>query len=188
MSILDAHQFDTIGKARSFSWSNIATRALWNLSWFCLARWTPPQLHAWRVFLLRRFGAKIGKGVRVYGSAKIWLPSNLEMGDYSVIGPKTNCYCMAKVTLEERAEVAWAVTLCCGSHDIDDPKFQLFAKPITIKKHAWIAACAFVGPGVVVNEGAVLGGAAVTFRDLLPWSVYSGNPAVKIRDRKKGRD
>ncbi|WP_244294672.1 hypothetical protein [Pannonibacter sp. P2PFMT1] len=80
--------------------------------------------------------------------------------------------------------VAQCAYLLGGTHDIDDPSFQLVTKPIVIGSHAWIAACAIVGPGVTVGDGAVLGGGAVTFSDLEPWSVYIGNPAKKLRTRR----
>ena len=68
---------------------------------------------------------------------------------------------------------------------MDDPAFQLIAKPIKLEPHSWVAADAFVGPGVVVGEGAVLGARAVAFSDLEPWTLYVGNPAQKRRLRKK---
>jgi putative colanic acid biosynthesis acetyltransferase WcaF len=64
----------------------------------------------------------------------------------------------------------------------------LIARPIKIEANAWIAAEAFVGPGVTVGEGAVLGARAVTFRDLASWTVYVGNPAREIRRRAIRRD
>ena len=63
--------------------------------------------------------------------------------------------------------------------------FQLRAAPIAVGAHAWIAAEAFVGPGVTVGEGAVLGARAVAFTDLEPWTVYIGNPAREIRKRRR---
>jgi putative colanic acid biosynthesis acetyltransferase WcaF len=42
-----------------------------------------------------------------------------------------------------------------------------------------------VGPGVNVGEGAVLGLGSVATRDLEPWSVYAGVPAVKVKERKR---
>jgi putative colanic acid biosynthesis acetyltransferase WcaF len=85
--------------------------------------------------------------------------------------------------LEEFSTVSQGAHLCSGTHDIDDPHFQLITRPITIGKTAWIAADAFVGPGVTVGEGAVLGARAVAMRDLEAWMVYSGNPAQPIRRR-----
>jgi putative colanic acid biosynthesis acetyltransferase WcaF len=92
---------------------------------------------------------------------------------------------MAKITIGPYSIVSQGVHLCAGTHDINDPSFQLRTKPIEIGARAWIGAEAFVGPGVIVGEGAVLGARAVAFTNLSPWSVYVGNPAQKIRERPR---
>lgn len=172
------------GGGPSFSLGNRLFRALWNMVWLVLAAWTPPPLHGWRRFLLRLFGAKIASTARIYGSARIWYPPNLVMGKHSVMGWQTLCYNQGTVTLKDFANVAQRAFLCTGTHDIDDPAFQLITKPIVIEKYAWLAADTFVGPGVCVGEGAVLGGRGVTFKNLEAWTVYGGNPARKLKTRK----
>lgn len=181
---LEASEANSLLAGPSFSLQNRITRGVWNLTWLLLASWTPPPLHAWRRFLLRAFGAKIGRHARIYGSTKVWLPANLEMGDYSVLGWNVNCYCQGKITLEDYANVAQYSHLVAGTHDIDSPTFQLFTRPVRICRYAWVASDAFVGPGVTVGEGAVLGARGVAFKSLDPWTVYGGNPAREIRKRK----
>lgn len=183
--ILPGATFGTKGRERSFAWGHLARRSIWNVVWLLFASWTPPQLYAWRRLLLNLFGAQLAKGARVYGSARIWYPPNLKMGRGAVLGPKTFAYSMEKIELEDYAEVAQFVRLMTGTHDIDSPTFQLYAKPIRICSHAWIASACFIGPGVTVGEGAVLGGAGVTFKNLDAWTVYVGNPARAIKRRKR---
>jgi putative colanic acid biosynthesis acetyltransferase WcaF len=182
---LDASQSDALHGGPSFSFGNRVARAVWTVTWLLLAAWTPPPLHGWRRFLLRAFGAKIGRGARVHGSTRIWLPANLEMGDYSILGWNVNCYCQGKVTLEDYAVVSQYAHLVTGTHDFDSPGFQLYTRPIRICRHAWIASDAFVGPGVTVGEGAVLGARGVAFKSLDPWTVYSGNPVQRLRNRRR---
>jgi putative colanic acid biosynthesis acetyltransferase WcaF len=81
------------------------------------------------------------------------------------------------------AVISQGAYLCAGTHDVDDPNFQLTTRPISIGERAWIAADAFVGPGVRVGEGAVLGARGVAFKDLEPWTIYAGNPALERRKR-----
>jgi putative colanic acid biosynthesis acetyltransferase WcaF len=180
---LDSRQSNSVLGHPSFSLSNRLLRAMWSITWLLLASWTPPPLHPWRRFLLRLFGAQIASTARIYGSSRIWYPPNLEMGAYSVLGWNTICYCQDKITLKDFANVAQWSHLCAGTHDIDDPGFQLITKPILIERHAWIAADAFVGPGVTLGEGSVLGARGVAFKDLEPWTVYAGNPAKIVRKR-----
>lgn len=185
MKPLDADRYRSLTGGPSFSISNRSFRFIWTVIWFCFASWTPRFFSPWRRFLLRLFGAKIASTAGVYGSARIWYPPNLHMAEYSTLGPYVNCYCMAKITMGPYSLASQGAHLCAGTHDIDEPSFQLRTNPIEIGARAWIAAEAFVGPGVIVGEGAVLGARAVTFANLSPWSVYVGNPARKVRDRRR---
>ena len=90
---------------------------------------------------------------------------------------------MARIRFGQYSLASQGAHLCAGTHDIADPNFQLMARPIVIGERAWIAADAFVGPGVTIGEGAVLGARAVAFSDLPPWSVSIGNPAHVVKMR-----
>lgn len=168
----------------TFSRGNRLTRIVWMITWTLFATWTPPSMRGWRRFLLRLFGANLSATANVYGSARIWLPSNLRMGAFATIGPRTIIYTMAPITIGEYAVISQGAHLCAGTHDIEDDNFQLYARPISIGSRAWIAAEAFVGPGVVVGEGTVLGARGCAMRDLDTWTVYSGNPAKPVRLRR----
>lgn len=171
----------------SFTLRNRLIRLLWNVSWAILAAWTPTPFYRYRVALIRMFGGEVDWSAHVYGSARIWLPSNLQMGPHSCIGPDVNCYCMGRITLEAGAIVSQGATLCAGSHDIHDADFQLVTKPIIVRKQAWVAAEAFLGPGVTVGESAVIGARAVLFSDASSNGIYVGNPAKRIKDREVTR-
>ena len=181
---LDAEQSNPLGGGPSFSLSNRLLRALWIVTWAVLASWTPPPLRGWRRFILRTFGATMAAGTDVRGTAKVWYPPHLHMEERALIGPRVNCYNMAPIHIGQGAIVSQGAHLCAGSHDISSPVFQLTTRPITIGAQAWIAAEAFVGPGVDVGEGVVLGARGVAFRSLEPWGVYAGNPAKLIKHRE----
>lgn len=184
LEILNAGRANPLTGGASFSLSNRLYRALWILTWLLLARWTPRPLRAWRRFLLRSFGARMGQGADVRGAAKVWSPSNLIMHDYALVGPGVHCYNMATVELGRFVVISQRAHICGGTHEIDEPTMQLRARPIRIGAHAWVAAEAFVGPGVTIGEGTVLGARGVATRDLEPWSVYAGNPARWIKARR----
>ncbi len=167
----------------SFGLGNRLVRALWGAVWWSLASWTPAPLHPWRRALLRLFGAQMGRRSDVRGSARVWLPSHLVMADHALIGPLVTCYNQAPITLGERALVSQGAHLCAGTHDVDDPRFPLTARPIRIGAHAWVAAEAFVGPGASIGDGAVVGARSVVFGRLKPWTVYAGNPVQPLRAR-----
>jgi len=181
--ILPGGEFGAGRKGRSFTWGNILRRAAWRACWLLLCAWNPPQLHGWRRFVLNMWGAKIAKGARVYPSARIWYPANLEMGEGAVLGWQTECYSMDKIVIGPFAVVSQFTHLVAGTHNFDDATFQLYTRPIRVGAHAWLASSSFVGPGVTIGEGAVLGACGVATKDLEPWTVYAGNPAVERRKR-----
>ena len=136
----------------------------------------------------KQFGAEIHPTAHVHASVRIWYPPNLVMKERACLGPGVNCYTMAEIFLGEGAIISQGAHLCAGTHDIDDPNFQLVAKSISIGRNAWVAAEAFVGPGVVIGESAVLGARAVLFRSAEEWGVYVGNPAQLVRFRARNSE
>lgn len=136
------------------------------------------------MFVLRLFGAKIGKANFIYPNAIVWAPWLLETEDVVTIGPNTEIYNPGGVYLGHHTIVSQDAYLCGATHDYNSIEFTYLAKRIETKPYAWICARAIVLPGVICGEGAVLGAGAVTSKDLEPWTVYAGNPAVKVKYRK----
>jgi putative colanic acid biosynthesis acetyltransferase WcaF len=169
----------------SYTLSNRVRRCVWTLVWYLACRWTPAPLHSWRCAILRACGANVSRKAYVYSSVRVWAPWNLTMDDYATLGPRVTCYNPAPIRIGFKAVVSQGTHLCAASHDYKDPDFQLFARPISIDPHAWVAAECFVGPGASIGEGAVLGARTVLFHDVPPWTVWTGNPAVKRSVRTK---
>ncbi len=167
----------------AFSLRNRLARALWGVVYWLLFRPSPRPLHAWRAFLLRRFGATIGPGCAIYPSARIWAPWNLVCEDVVAIADEAIIYNPSPIFLGSHSIVSQQAYLCGATHDYLNPAFPLVASPIRVERYAWICARAVVQPGITVKEGAVLGLAGVATRNLEPWSVYGGIPARKLKDR-----
>lgn len=172
-------------RRQRLSKTNLFARVLWNTTWLLLYRPSPRNFHIWRRFLLRLFGARIGRRAHPYPSARIWAPWNLSMGDDSCISEHVDCYSVDYVTIGANATVSQYSFLCTASHDFNDPAMPLVTAPISIGARAWITADVFVGPGVTVGEGAVVGARSSVFTDVPCWTVVAGNPAKAIHDRKK---
>ena len=166
-----------------FTLSNRLRRAVWGIVYTVLFRTSPRPLHAWRSFLLRCFGAKLGKSCHIYGGARIWAPCNLTCDDQATIGDEAIVYNPAPISLGNHAIISQQAYLCGATHDYEDPKFPLVAFPISIGAYAWICARATVQPGISVGEGAVLALGAVATRDLKSWTVYAGVPARRLKAR-----
>lgn len=172
----------------SFSLSHRIRRQLWGLVWLMLFRPSPRPFHAWRNFLLRVFGAKLGINVHIYPSVKVWAPWNLTVGDYVGMGDGTSVYCMDRISIGDYAVISQGTHLCAGSHDFNSANFQLITAPITIGSQVWLCADSFVGPGVSVAEGSVIGARGVVAKSISePWRVWAGVPVkqIGIRDKQK---
>ena len=162
-------------------------RFLWNIVFIFFFRPLGTKLfNPWRLFLLRLFGAKVHPKSGVYSSVKIWAPWNLVLHEKAWIGPYTICYNVDKITLEKNVTISQYVYLCSASHDISKINSQdsLITGAITIRNNAWIATEAFIGMGVTIGEGAVVGARAAVYKDVEPWTVVGGNPAKFIKKRE----
>lgn len=167
----------------SHSLSNKLGRVVWALVWGTLFRWSPRVFFGWRRFLLRCFGARIGKNARISPSVRVWAPWNLTVGDEVAIAHDVDCYCVDRLTIGDHATVSQYSFLCTASHDIFDPHMRLTTAPIVIGGQSWVCAGVFVSLGVTIGEGAVAGAMSVVTRDVAPWTVVAGNPAKQIRER-----
>jgi len=141
-------------------------------------------MHGWRAFILRCFGAKTGKGCHIYPKASIWAPWNLEIGDHASLADDVICSSMAKITIGKYAVISQGARLITGTHDHGDPSFRLVTRPVSVEERAWVAAEAFVLPGVTIRTGAVVGARSVVTRDVREWTVCAGNPCVPIKPRR----
>ena len=159
-------------------------RLLWALVWGVFVRPLPRSIgSSWKRFLLRLFGAQVASTAVVYSSAKVYFPANLVMGEYSCLASDVNCYHVAPIIIRDNTTVSQGAYLCTASHDITNALNPLITAPIIIEDQAWIAADAFVGMGVTVGQGAVVGARAAVFKDVEPWTVVGGNPAKFIKQR-----
>jgi putative colanic acid biosynthesis acetyltransferase WcaF len=167
----------------SFSLSNRLLRVAWGIVYALLFRTSPRPLHRWRAFLLRCFGAKMGRHCHVYPKAVIWAPWNLALADYVGIADDVQCYSIAAISIGERTVISQGTFLCTGTHNYEDPNFQLMAEPITIGAQVWLCAESFVHPGVTIADGTVVGARSVVTRDLPAWMVCTGNPCRPVKPR-----
>jgi putative colanic acid biosynthesis acetyltransferase WcaF len=169
----------------AFSSSDRARRTVWNLCHALLYRTSPRPLHAWRALLLRCFGATLGPNCHFYPRSKVWAPWNLICADQVTAADGAEIYNPAPMRFGSHAIVSQDAFLCGATHDYNDPRFPLLAYAMSFGNYSWVCARASVGPGVNLGDGSVLGLGSVATRDLEPWGVYAGVPAVKVKERKR---
>jgi putative colanic acid biosynthesis acetyltransferase WcaF len=156
------------------------------LWWFVQAtlfRGSPQVCYGFRRWLLRRFGAHIGKGVIVRPSATLTYPWRIRIGDHSWIGDDVVIYSFAEITIGNDVVISQKSYLCAGTHDYRSQDFSIQALPIVIEDQAWVAADVFVAPGVTVGKGAVVGSRSSVFTNLPSMMICVGSPARPVRPR-----
>ena len=161
---------------------------LWWLVQTTLFRLSPQVLYGWRRWLLRRFGAHIGRGVLLRPSVQITYPWKLTIGDHAWIGDDVELYTLGAITIGAHAVVSQRCYLCTGSHDYTRATFDIFARPIVIGEQAWLATDVFVAPGVEIGAGTVVCARSAVFKSLPGGVIARGNPAVVVRKRDRIED
>ena len=153
-------------------------------AWFCLGspllscRFLPGS--SWRVWLLRIFGARIGRSCRLKPGLRIKFPWHLWVGDHCWLGEGCWIDNLGDVKIGDSVCISQDVYLCTGNHNYRSPDFHLIVSPITIGSDVWIAARAVLAPGTHIAYGAIIGLAAVVKGDVPANSIMSGNPAAVV--------
>lgn len=157
-------------------------RIAWSLGKLVF-RAIPRPFFSARAAWLRMFGARIGKNCHIYPTVRIFMPSQLEIGDWSSVGDNANLYNLAGMKIGERVTISQGAHLCAGTHDFRDAAMPLIRSTITVGDEAWLCADCFIGPEVTVGARAVVAARAVTMRDVPAGAIVAGNPARQIGER-----
>lgn len=162
---------------------NVLVRTLWYFSNLLIMVNHFLPLSFPRVFILRLFGARIGKGVVIKPGVSVKYPWRLRIGDHCWIGEGVWIDNLDNVVIGDNVCISQGALLLCGNHNYRKPTFDLITGPIFLEEGSWIGARSVVGPGVKVGSHAILALGSVTSADLQSWKIYRGNPAVPVRDR-----
>ncbi len=157
---------------------------LWWIVQALLFHPSPQAMYGWRAFLLRCFGAKIGKNVIIRPSASVTYPWKVAIGDYSWIGDEVVLYSLGSITIGNHSVVSQRSYVCAGSHDIRHLSFTITGVPVEIGDECWIASDVFLCPGVSVGSGTVVGARSTVTRSLPGGIIAMGSPARKVGDRQ----
>lgn len=177
-------KLETFKLPKNFRGRNAIVVQLW---WFVQSLFfknSPQFLYGFRRFLLRLFGAKIGKKVIIRPTVRITYPWKIIIGDYSWIGDDVVLYSLGEIEIGKNVVISQKSYLCAASHNYLRSDFPIFAKKITIKDECWLATDVFVAPGITIYKGTVVGSRSSVYKDLPENKICIGNPAKVIRERK----
>lgn len=175
--MINLARFDNRGFDRGAS---AAKEALWRL---CQGLFFQPLWHmpsSFRAAVLRAFGARIGRRAVIRAGVNIHFPWRLEMGDDVWLGEEAMILSLAPVKIGSNVCLSQRCFICTGTHDPDSPTFELKTEAVTIGNGVWVAAMAFIGPGVTVGDAAVVAAGAVVVSDVLPGDRVAGVPARSL--------
>lgn len=165
-----------------FSIKEKIVRIIWNICWFSVA-YLPRPVNILRVGMLRLFGASIGINCLIEPGVKIWIPWNLKIAAYVAIGRYVEIYNYGLVQIDSMTVISQYSYLCTGTHDYTHPHMPLEWEPIIIGSECWIAAGAWVMPGVSIGDGTVIGAKSLVTKSMPAWMVCAGHPCKPIKVR-----
>lgn len=151
---------------KGFRGANALKVQLWWAVQATLFAGSPQIMYRWRAFLLRLFGARIGKDVVIRPSVKITYPWKLTVGDYAWVGDDAVLYTLGEINIGAHTVISQKSYLCTGSHDYTSAHFDINAAPIVIGEKCWLATDVFVAPGVTIGHGTVVGARSSVFKSL----------------------
>lgn len=158
-------------------------RALWYIIGQPLFRLTFHNWYGARAALLRAFGARLARDVRLRPSVIVEQPWNLTMGENSAIGDRSIVYCLGPITIGRHVTISHGCHLCAGTHDFTRSDLPLLRPPVTLEDDCWLGADVFIGPNVTVGRGAIIGARSAVFKDAEGGWIHLGNPARKTKPR-----
>lgn len=156
---------------------------LWWMVQALFFKTSPQFMYGWRRFLLRSFGAKVGKSVILRPGVHTQFPWKVSIGDYSWIGDNVVLYSLGNIRIGNNVVISQKSYLCTGSHDYHSRAFDIYSQPIVIEDRCWLATDVYVAPGVTIGEGTVVGARSSVFASLPAGKVCIGSPARVIKDR-----
>lgn len=167
-----------------YHFSDYARRIFWAVVRVTLFNCSPRRAFRWRAAILRAFGAKVGARAAVRPSCHIFHPWLLELGEWVAIAEGAIIYNLGRVTIGSHTVISQRAHICAGTHDYTRPNLPLLRPSIRIGAGVWVAAEAFVGPGVTIGDNSVVGARAVVTKDVPPGVVVGGNPARVLKPRE----
>jgi len=170
----------------SNSWYDPGAGFLKRFLWYCFSACfftSRFPVNGIKIFLLRVFGSRLGKGIIIKPGVNIKYPWKLSIGDYVWLGENVWIDNLAQITIGNHVCLSQGAFILCGNHDYTKSTFDLLISPVILEDGVWIGAKAIVCPGVKAGSHAVLTAGSLANKNLDSYMIYRGNPAMPIKDR-----
>ncbi len=151
---------------------------------FRMSVWAMIPSHLIRNNLFRFCGIKIGKGSTIHVGARFYQPSNIKIGEGTIIGYRSFLDGRAPLTIGNHVDIASEVMIYNSEHDVHSNDMRAIEEPVQIEDYVFIGPRVIIMPGVKIGKGAVIAGGAVVTKDVPQMTIVGGVPAKVIGERK----
>ena len=149
-----------------------------------LLRWVGYiPFHSVRILFYRLSGMKIGIGSVVHMGANFFEPTNVKIGEDTIIGSRAFLDGRASLIIGNHVDVASEVMIYNSEHDVNDPDFKAKQESVKIEDYVFIGPRVIILPGVRVGKGAVVAAGAVLTKNVPNNAIVGGVPAKIIGER-----
>jgi putative colanic acid biosynthesis acetyltransferase WcaF len=183
---LEYQRLDSFRLPNGFRGRSSVMVQLWWIVQSTLFAMSPQFMFAWRRFLLRLFGAKVGQGVLIRPSVRVTYPWKVTIGINTWIGDNAELYSLGEIEIGSDVVISQRSYLCSAAHDFSKSNFDIFAEKVVIEDQVWLATDVFVAPGVSIGRGSVIGARSSVFKNLPSGMLCYGSPAKPVRPRVTG--
>jgi len=142
-------------------------------------------LHWVRKLVYLLAGIEMGNGSTLHMWTNFYDPSQITIGDDSIIGDHAFIDGRAKVMIGNHVDIASSVMIYNGKHDYESEDFRPVFSPVVIKDYVFIGPRVIIQPGVTVGTGAIIAAGAVVTQDVPDYAMVGGVPAKVIGERKR---
>lgn len=160
---------------------------VWYLINYFIFNSSLPWPYSLKIKLLRGFGARVGNGLVIKTNVRIKNPWRLSIGKNCWIGESVWIDNLAEVNIGDNVCLSQGSMLLTGNHNYSHTDFTYRLGSIHIEDGVWIGAKSIVCPGVICKSHSILTVNSVACKNMDPWNIYSGNPALPVRERKMYR-
>ena len=153
---------------------NIIIEAIWLIIFVPIISSSFPGSY-WRKIILKVFGAKIGKGVRLNSRLRVKMPWRLRIGNYCWIGEETWIDNLDLVIISNNVCISQGVYFCTGNHNYKKTTFDLIYKPINIESDVWIGAKSIIAPGKKIGKSSIITMGSLVKEDIPQNTIFKNN-------------
>ncbi len=137
--------------------------------------------------VIKKLGSK-GENTSISYPIVVSKPQNLFIGKNVYIGPNAWISTYGKVEIKDGTIIGPRLKIYTGNHNYNSetliPYDEItFAKSVVINENVWIGGDVTILPGVVIEEGAIIGASTVVTKNVPRGAIVGGNPGKIIKHR-----